>query len=424
MDSWLFYKRSIFKNSIEWVLLEILIPREVNKTPQAMEQFFMNLHGLRNAAGNFLEKYIDGEVTMWWSLELASFGGEVHFYIRTPKKHKKMVEAGLYAQYPNVEIIEVKDYMDEFPRDTREIYRNDFNVFGGEFILKKEDAYPITTYEKFELTKEELAIDPISALVEVLSNIHKEEKVFIQILIRPAGDEWQKEGKKLVDKLLGRKEKTSSPSGVSGLMEWFRNLLWAPVAHPTWAGKGEEKNGAKEENQNILAKLTPGERDTIKVVEESLSKPGFESLIRFIYYAPKSIFSTNFARRGILGALNQYASPQLNSFGGNPFVETRSRWIYFPYLFVPQRVEARKQRILYNYRNRKLPEESSWAKLSTSHPLNFNFKSKTYILNTTEVATIFHVPAEQVLTAPHVKRSESKKMGPPAGLPIFDEGSE
>lgn len=421
VDSWLFYKRSIFKNSIEWVLLEIFIPREVNKTPQAMEQFFMNLHGLRNAAGNFLEKYIDGEVTMWWSLELASFGGEVHFYIRTPKKHKKMVEAGLYAQYPNVEVVEVEDYMDKFPKDTREIYKNDFNVFGGEFILKKEDAYPITTYEKFELTKEELAIDPISALVEVLSNIQKEEKVFIQILIRPAGDEWQEEGKKLVDKLLGRKEKTSSSSGASGLMEWFRNLLWAPVAHPTWAGKGEEKTGTKEENQNVLAKLTPGERDTIKVVEESLSKPGFESLIRFIYYAPKSVFSTNFARRGILGALNQYASPQLNSFRGNPFVETRSRWIYFPYLFVPQRVEARKQRILYNYRNRKLPEESSWAKLSTSHPLNFNFKSKTYILNTAEVATVFHVPAEQVLTAPHIKRSESKKMGPPAGLPIFDE---
>ncbi len=416
-QTWLFYKQSIFKQGIEWVLLEIKIPREVLRTPLAMEQFFMNVHGLRNAAGNLLEKYVDGEVTLWWSLEMVSFGGEIHFYIRTPKKHKKMIEAGLYAQYPYTEMSEVKDYMDEFPKETREIYQKGNNIFGGELILKKADIYPITTYERFELSKDEMAIDPISALLEVLSNIHKEEKFYLQILIRPLGSEWQEEGKKLVDKLVGRKTKKDSTVGDT-LSDIARNVFMSPVEHPKWAG-GEK---GKEEKLDLqMMKMTPGEKDIIQAIEDGISKPGFATVIRYLYYAPNSIFSTNFARRGLIGAMNQYASQGLNSFRANNKVETRSRWVYFPYLFVKKRVEARKQRLLYNFRNRKMPEELKLGRAYTSHPLNFNTQSRSFILNTAELATLYHIPAEGVLTAPHIKRAESKRMGPPAGLPIFEE---
>src|SRR3989338_10054761 len=150
-QAWLFSRTSLYKNAIEWTLLEIKIPREVQQTPKAMEQFFMNLHGLRNAPVNFLEKYIDGEVTLWWSLEIVSFGGEVHFYIRTPSKYKKMTAAGIYAQYPNAEVVEVPDYLNDMPKTTIDIYKQGNNFFGGEFVLTKEDFYPITTYKEFEL---------------------------------------------------------------------------------------------------------------------------------------------------------------------------------------------------------------------------------------------------------------------------------
>ncbi|MEE8131567.1 MAG: hypothetical protein V3T98_00760 [Candidatus Paceibacterota bacterium] len=417
-QTWLFHRQVRYKNAIDWILLEIRIPREVQKTPMAMEQFFMNLHGLRNAPNNLLEKYVDGEVTMWWSLEMASFGGEIHFYIRTPKKHKKMVEAGLYAQYPYIEVFEVKDYMDEFPKNTGEIYQKGNNVFGSEFVLVKNDVYPITTYEYFEKTKEELAIDPISAFLEALSNIHKEEIVFVQFLIRPVGPEWHEAGRRLIDKLIGRKTQKKGEGGDT-LTDTARNVFMAPIEHPAWSGKTEDKK-----DENLMRRLTPGELDVIKAIERNISKPGFDTIIRFVYYAPNSIFSTNFARRGLLGALNQYASQALNSFRNNFKIETRSRWIYFPHLFVAKRVEARKQRLLHNYRNRKMPEELKLGSAYTSHPLNFNFKSRNLILSTAELATIYHVPAEGVLTAPHTKRAESKKMGPPAGLPIFGSENE
>ena len=46
------------------------------------------------------------------------------------------------------------------------------------------------------------------------------------------------------------------------------------------------------------------------------------------------------------------------------------------------------------------------------------------VLNTEELATIYHPPTYIVLTGPLIKRVEARKTGPPAGLPIYGEGSE
>ncbi|MEK7553232.1 MAG: hypothetical protein AAB504_00880 [Patescibacteria group bacterium] len=413
---WLFYKQSLYKKAIKWTVLELRIPREVLKTPKAMEQFFINLHSLKNEPGNFLEKYTDGEVTLWWSLEIASLGGKIHFYIRTPKKHRKMFEAGMHAQYPNIEIIETEDYLNKLPSSTKEFYESNENIFGSEFNLGKKDFYPIITYDHFfnqpaKLDdQKQVIVDPLSALIEVLAGIHKEENVFIQILIAPLNDDWKNEGRDFVNKKLGKEEKKKG--GFNQIIyEWTKNFLWAPTEYPVWS---EPKEPAKKEPANI------SDYEAMKEIENKLSKHGFESLIRFLYIAPNSIYSTNFARKGILGAFNQYAS-SLNFFKNNPLVETRTRWIYSPHVFVKQRVEARKQRLLYNFKNRLFPEKLSFGKFMTSHIFDFNNKSKTSVFVTSELATIYHIPAEQVLTSPHIERAESKKMGPPAGLPIFEE---
>lgn len=411
----LFYRQSLFKKEIEWTILEMKIPREVLQTPRSMEQFFINLYTLKNEASDIQEKYVEGEVPLWWSFEIASFGGKVHFYIRTPKKHRKMIEAALYAQYSGIEIIEASDYIKQIPVTTKEIYESNENIFSSEFVLDKENFYPIKTYEHFELSKEELALDPVSALVESLAGVHKEENIFIQILAVPANEDWKKEGEEFIKKMTGKGD--SKKTSNQFLREWIRNFLMAPAEYPVWADK---KEGAEKEKFSLF-QLTPGQQDLIKAIENKLSKHGFEVLIRFLYIAPNPIFNVNFAIRGIRGALNQYASPSFNFFKHNFFAWPIVKWNSFPYILIPKRSEARKQRLLYNYINRKLAEESSFGKFFTSHVFNFNNKSKNFILDTSELATIFHVPGERVLTSPHIERMESKKMGPPAGLPIFEE---
>lgn len=416
---WLFWRQSLFKKDIKWTIYEIIVPREVMKTPKAMEQFFHSVYAIRNAPGDLVEKYIDGEITLWWSFEIISRGGQLHFFMVSPKKHANMVKASLYAQYPTVELVETEDYIKDIPENTTDFYRKKYNIFGTEYVLGREDVYPITTYEQFEVTKDELAVDPMAALLEIMANIHREENFYLQILARPANPFTSTEaGRKMVDKLVGRKPKVEK-RGSLGAGEFLANLTKAPAVAPEW--KEKEKEEKEEKHHDILAKLTPGEQTVTKAIDHNTAKPPFEVIIRAFYEAPVSIYNTNFAKRGIRSGLNQYASQYSNFFLNNLRVETVAKWIEFPYFFPKKRAEAKKQRLLYNFRNRVMPEELSIGKIYTSHPLNFNTASRCIILSAAELATIYHVPGELILSSPYLKRVESKRLGPPAGLPIFKE---
>jgi hypothetical protein len=58
-SAWFFWRKSMYKE-IEWVLLEIRIPREIKKNPKAMEQVLTAIHSLRNTPGTLAEKWWDG----------------------------------------------------------------------------------------------------------------------------------------------------------------------------------------------------------------------------------------------------------------------------------------------------------------------------------------------------------------------------
>jgi len=118
---WQFYVAAIDKKKYRWSLLEILIPREIKKSPKAMEQILSEIYSLGNKAENFIEKYWEGEVPYWWSLEIASLGGEIHFYIRTLTKYKNIVESNIYANYKDAEVIETADYIDRLPARTTDL---------------------------------------------------------------------------------------------------------------------------------------------------------------------------------------------------------------------------------------------------------------------------------------------------------------
>src|SRR3989338_7558565 len=203
---WLGYIRAKYKAGIKWSLLEIRIPREIKKTPKAMEQILAGMYGLRNKAGNIIEKYVDGEVTMWFSFEMVSFSGDVHFYVRTPAKHRNIVEALFYAHYPDLDIVEIEDYMQLLPRTLSELYEQGYEMWGTELRLLKDDAYPIRTYEDFHTTVEEEQLDPVSALLEVLGKMNRGEKVLLQVLARPADYGWVKKGMLLLEDIKKKTE--------------------------------------------------------------------------------------------------------------------------------------------------------------------------------------------------------------------------
>ncbi len=418
-STWLFWKQEVYKvESIQFVLLELRLPREVRKSPRAMEQALAAIHALRNSPNDFGERWMDGEITRWYSFEVVSFGGEVHFYMRVYKKQRDIIEAALYSFYSDLEIVEVEDYTKRFPKNVGELYQRGYDMWGSELKLKREDAYPIKSYIDFEEIDEDRQFDPMSVCLEILGKIKKEEIIAIQILLEPADHNWKDKWKDLVEKLRlkedPRKAKAREQAGYKRKIEFEGGIL----PHFPIIKSGEDK---KDEFGSFTKSFmrTPGETDVLKAVEENLAKPAFETMIRFIYLSPKELFYDTFPRRGIMAIFNQYASADLNSFERNESVSTRTKIWHWPHILPATRNEYKKQRLLINYRHRELPHETFMGKVLTSHWYNWNFISKTFTLSNRSVATIFHPPTFVVLTAPHIKRVESKKMGPPSGLPIY-----
>jgi hypothetical protein len=74
-----------------------------------MELFISNaLYHFSHKGG--MEEYWQGAVWFWFSLEIVSLEGQVHFYIRTPTRIKDLIETQMYAQYPQAQVKVVEDY--------------------------------------------------------------------------------------------------------------------------------------------------------------------------------------------------------------------------------------------------------------------------------------------------------------------------
>jgi hypothetical protein len=418
-STWLGWRQFHFEHSAAFrsVILEMRIPREVRKSPRAMEQVLMAIHALRNYAGDLEEVWWDGELTRRFSFEIASFGGEIRFFIRFYHRYRPLVEAAFLSYYPDVELIDTDDYIDQIPKDMDEMYARDQNMWGAEVVLKREAAYPIRSYTTFEAPDEERQYDPISSMLETLSKVKKGEFVGIQIIAAPATSSWHEEWKDLVEKLKEQSSRKQAKTAVGTKTEFPGGLL---PAFSTTGGKEEDALGLK----NIRLSRTPGETNVLEAVENNLSKPAFDVILRFVYISPLPLFYESLARRAVGGIFNQYAAQDLNSFERNEKTSSRVRMWRWPHLFPKMRAEWRKASLLYKYRRREMPHHTFMAKLIGSRLFKWDFASKEFVLNVESLATLFHPPTYIVLTAPHVKRVESRKTGPPAGLAIYGEERE
>ena len=385
-EVWHSYIRSLYKREVTWTFLEVKIPREIRRGPKAMEQVFSSLHAFITGPSVFIDRYWKGELKLWYSFEIASFGGDIHFYIKTPTKHKNYLEASIYAQYPDVEIEEVEDYTERMPHTYEALRNTGYEIWGTELALAKDDAYPIRLYEEFDSPSEYSQLDPIAALVEVLNTLRPGEELWIQILLSPADDDWQERGRTFVKKL---QEKTRIV---------------------TESGDGKK----------VTVDRTPGEELALKAIERNIAKPGFETRIRYVYAAPDGMYDKNTAWYGVLGAFNQYRSKAHNSFKHDSTARTAVYWYYWPYFFPNWRLTYRRKQVYHAFKDRYLPESTFFTELMTQ----FTLSPSLYVLNTEELATIYHYPSNLVLTAPSIQRVESRKVGPPAQLPVFFDPNE
>lgn len=385
---WKYYVLIRYLRSIKWKLLEIKIPAVIEKTPKAMEQVFASVYGIYSFGFTFVQKYLEGHLFEdWFSFELVGFAGGVHFYVRVPEHYRNLIESAIYAQYPDAEVHDAQEYMDLMPRT---LPNKVYDVWGVDYHLVRENAYPIQTYPYFEESQEEKRLDPIAAITEVMSKLKEDEAIWIQIMISPTGQEWKKEAEALRDKLIGRGKK-KKPLGIFGAIgEFFENLIVAPHRFPIWQSAEKEK----EERSGFL-NLTTGERDVVEAIEKKTAKLGFNTNIRFVYIDKRASFTrSNIA--AVMSTFHQFNTQNLNSF--RPNIETMTIIKGNIKIAKNRRLWFRKRRLFESYRRMYWPR-------------------KTSILNTEELATIYHFPS-LVVEAPLLRRLGAKKGEPPAGLPV------
>lgn len=382
----------LFKIQIRWakkqksVLLSVDVPKGNEQSPKAVESIFANLYGAKTNV-RFKEKWVTGKFQMGFSLEIVSHGGDIRFYIRTPLRHRDLVEAAIYSQYPDAVITEAEDYAKEFPR---RFPNPDYNMFGCDFKMDRDPMYPIRTYPLFEHSLSGEFKDPMSLLMETLGKIDKKQWVCLQILVLPGGDKWRAEGVKKLQGLLGKKVKEKK-----GLIGEFTgaiaNLSHELVAHAMGVGAG----GAEKKIDDMfkMMNLSPGERRVIEGIEYKLSKVGLISKLRFVQFGPPETF--NFKYYEVKGYLRQFAALDSNGFGAVPSTIPRADY------FWEQWSKPVKQRALMKaYRERDMQRGGA-----------------SYPLNVEELATLWHFPVKEV-KAPLIKKTEAKRAEPPRGLPI------
>lgn len=396
---WLYmdYIQTRFIMNTKYVLLAIDVPKENEQTPKAVEHIFSHFHGIHKNP-NWKEKYLDGFVQPTITVELVSLGGYIQYVMRCPEANRDLVEAAIYAQYPNAEISEVEDYADDFKA---EFPNDEYDMWGAEIVLTKPEAYPIKTYPLWEHSLTQTFLDPMASLLEIMSRLQSGEQIWLQWILRPNQDDgWRNKGIALINKLVGIKDKKKA-STLESLVGAPGNLAlgtWETVTR-TLFDPSETTTRKKDDNAppSLMQHIPPHVRVVVEAVGMKISKIGFDVKSRFVYIAQKDQF--NKARvSGIFGALKQYQSLDMNGFKPDSKMKTQRVWF-----FVDRRVANLKRRILLGYKYR-----SNWR------------GRKIFVLNIEELASLWHFPVLTV-KAPQVKKMDAKRGEPPTTLPIGED---
>ena len=295
-----------------------------------------------------------GGVQEHLSFEIVSTAGQIRFYVWVPKILQSFVEGQIYSQYPTVQIYK----MNEDYVDDRAKYLVNYST---ELGLVDNEALPIKTFDNFE-------VDPLAGITGTLAKLSPDntEELWIQILARPIPDDWHKN---TTDKWI-RKIKSGRRSILGGTgidWTWLVEALGALFRPPAGGTNSEVKVDLSERDKTRIAKA-----------EEKATKLGYEVKIRLAYLG-KDQTDAKLNMQALVGTFKQYNSTNLNGFkqiGGS---------------FNAADLDAYKMR---------------------------QFSDRGFILNISELASVYHLPHTSVET-PNIVWASSKTAEPPAKLPVL-----
>ncbi len=247
--------------------------------------------------------------------------------------------------------------IDEDYVDDREKYSVTYTT---ELNLVENEALPIKTFENFE-------VDPLAGITGTLAKLNPDnsEELWIQILTRPVPDDWRKNS---TDHYIKRVKEGRGKSIFLGLdWSWLVEALGALFRPPTGGSEDEAKPELSELDKTRIAKA-----------EEKAAKLGYEVKIRLAYLGNDQT-NAKLNMQALVGTFKQYNSTSLNGF--------------------------------------KLTKGSFDADALDHYKLR-HFAERGFILNISELASVYHLPHTSVET-PNIVWASSKTAEPPAKLPLI-----
>lgn len=234
-------------------------------------------------------------------------------------------------------------------------------TIGGEFTLKKSYVYPIATYQESKR-------DASRAMLNALSAVSREDGVAIQVMIRPALDGWTKNSVYTANKI--KKEKGLKPGGIGDIFKpkSIMQALWKPP----------EASEAKPDDKQ----LTSLEQSTVEAIEEKTRYPGYECLIRVVVSSNTATRSQAILKN-VIAAFALFDSATNNGFKFSISKDIDQLVTAYVFRFFPQSVNQN-------------------------------------ILNSMELATIFHLPDQNNIPTSQVQRQSAKQVDGPTQ--VMDEG--
>jgi hypothetical protein len=388
------YAKYFIRNRM--AVMKIKVPKEETRSPLLMENVLHGLWSLIGEPRSRMDVFVFGKLDTFFSLEIASVEGDVFFAVWVWADKVNAFKDQIYAQYPNAEVeVLDRDYMDYVPENV--VDDENWSLWGSRMTLFNADAYPIKTYRDFEDSVTGTMVDPMASYLEFLSSLGPGEFGVFQLILRPVGpDEWQADFDNEVERILDRGKYKEKFKIMEHLRKHFSTLpqdtLWAAFKPPE--PKEPEDSSDDPLKAALMFKLSPGEQDSIRKIEQSHSKVAFRAQYAWLYVAKKGYFR-DAAVNNMFGVINQFNSP---GGTGNGFIPNTPYMTSTKYWMEKSRLRFIERRLVRIIKKRQ-------------------YHDRFYYLNSEEVASLWHFP-DTTVQAPKAPWVETKKSSAPNDLPL------
>ena len=294
------------------------------------------------------------------SFEIVAHDGFINYYAVVPAVLTETIKQAVTAAYPTARLEEVADpnfFSAEGKIDA---------VAGGEMRLKEDYWYPIATYED---TKRDVAL----GLINALSTAKKGDGIGLQIMFRPTDGTWTRKSLQRVQDIRDGKKLRNRANNFIGKAVYGAGNLVGDLTRALWEPPSEHEK--YEETKDALTNL---QQEEIQKIEDKTKYPGFEVLIRVVASSSNKVRS-----EALLGSVvSIFSQLDLQNYNG------------FRY-----DIQSRPEELAQDYILRLFPQ--------AYHSM---------VLNSVEMATIFHLPAQNAIPTSQVERQAVKQVDGPARL--------